>query len=104
MSEYDLAAEALELPPNIRRWMVGELLESLENGDRHVLLERYQSEDARAGAIRLRCVQQITEADDETVTIVAAVLGRVAPASQPVRKKERRTSTTEVAPAKGGSE
>lgn len=106
MSEFELTAEALELPPNLRRWMVGELLESLsgENGDRQAVLERYQSDEARASAVRLRCVQQITEADEETVTIVAAVLSRVAPVSQAARKKERRASTTETAPPKGGGE
>jgi len=106
MSEYDLAQEALELPPNLRRWMAGELLESLssENGDLQAVLALYQSEEARASAVRLRCVQQITEADEETVTIVAAVLSRVAPVSQTARKKERRASTTETAPPKGGGE
>jgi hypothetical protein len=57
-------------------------------------------EDASV-ALRLRCVRQITDADDETLQIVSSVLARVTPQRAPRRK--RRTGE-QPARGKGGAE
>jgi hypothetical protein len=57
-------------------------------------------EDASA-ALRLRCVRQITDADEETLQIVSSVLARVAPQRTP-RRKQR--PGEQPARGKGGAE
>jgi hypothetical protein len=47
-------------------------------------------------ALRLRCVRQIIDADDETLTIVSAVLNRVQSNPQPVRRTRRRNAASEA--------
>jgi hypothetical protein len=37
--------------------------------------------------MRLRCIRQIADADEETLGIVSSVLDRVLPAAKPERKK-----------------
>jgi hypothetical protein len=54
-------------------------------------------------ALRLRCIEEVIQADDETLTIVHSVLSRVSPTRQPVRKKQRRTDNEGVGP-KGDSD
>lgn len=41
-------------------------------------------------ATRLRCIQQITAVDEETLEIVRSVLDRLQPATKPERKKRAR--------------
>ena len=47
-------------------------------------------------ALRLRCVRQITDADDETLTIVSAVLNRVQSNPQPVPRARRRNAAPDA--------
>ena len=49
---------------------------------------------------RLRCVQQITEADDETLHIVSAVLDRARPIAKAAGRKRGRPARSEA--GKGG--
>jgi len=50
----------------------------------------FDSHGEQGDALRLRCVRQLTEADDETLTIVSAVLNRAQPNLQPARRSRRR--------------
>jgi hypothetical protein len=56
----------------------------------------FDSRPEQGDALRLRCVRQITEADDETLTIVSAVLNRVQPNPQPVRRSRRRNAAPDA--------
>jgi len=51
-------------------------------------------------ATRLRCIQQITAVDEETLEIVRSVLDRLQPAIKPERKKRARKERPDV----GGGE
>lgn len=57
-------------------------------------------ENDRTAARRLRCVQQITEADDETLQIVSAVLDRARPVTKATGRKRGRPARSEA--EKGG--
>ncbi|MCU1349805.1 MAG: hypothetical protein JWO56_2835 [Acidobacteria bacterium] len=52
--------------------------------------------------LRLRCVRQIADADDETIGIVSAVLARV-PAISPPSRRGRRPRAVEGAGVEGGA-
>lgn len=54
------------------------------------------SRSEQGDALRLRCVRQITDADDETLTIVSAVLNRVPPNPQPVRRPRRPNAASDA--------
>jgi hypothetical protein len=57
----------------------------------------FDSHSEQGDALRLRCVRQITDADDETLTIVSAVLSRVQPnLQQPVRRSRRRSTASDA--------
>jgi hypothetical protein len=56
----------------------------------------FDSHSEQGDALRLRCVRQITDADDETLTIVSAVLNRVQPNPQPVRRTRRRNAAPDA--------
>ncbi|HEY6141229.1 MAG TPA: hypothetical protein VI670_26025 [Thermoanaerobaculia bacterium] len=43
--------------------------------------------EVSSAAMRLRCIRQIADADEETLGIVSSVLDRVLPATKPERKK-----------------
>ena len=45
---------------------------------------------------RLRCIQQITEVDEEALEIVRSVLDRLQPAAKPERKKRTRKERPDV--------
>jgi hypothetical protein len=49
-------------------------------------MEQLEKETSSA-AMRLRCIRQIADADEETLGIVSSVLDRVLPAAKPERKK-----------------
>jgi hypothetical protein len=63
-------------------------------------MQQFDEVEGRSAARRLRCVQQITEADEETLQIVSAVLERTLPVSKPERKKRGRPAHLET--EKGG--
>jgi hypothetical protein len=47
-----------------------------------------QLDEGKSSApMRLRCIRQIADADEETLSIVSSVLDRVLPATKPERKK-----------------
>lgn len=52
-------------------------------------------ENDRTAARRLRCVQQITQADDETLHIVSAVLDRARPIVKAAGRKRGRPARSE---------
>jgi hypothetical protein len=56
----------------------------------------FDSQGEQGAALRLRCVRQITDADDETLTIVSAVLNRVQSNPQPVRRPRRRNAAPDA--------
>jgi hypothetical protein len=64
-------------------------------------MQQFDEADDRAAPRRLRCVRQITEADEETLQIVSAVLDRVFPAAKAERRKRDRTQRP--GEEKGGS-
>jgi hypothetical protein len=55
----------------------------------------FDSHSEQGDALRLRCVRQITDADEETLTIVSAVLNRVSN-PQPVRRPRRRNAAPDA--------
>lgn len=63
-------------------------------------MQQVDEAESRNAAQRPRCVQQITEADEETLQIVSAVLDRALPAAKQKRKKRGRTALPEA--EKGG--
>jgi hypothetical protein len=63
-------------------------------------MQQIDEAKSRTAPQRLRCVQQITEADEETLQIVSAVLDRALPAAKQNRKMRGRTALPEV--EKGG--
>jgi len=56
----------------------------------------FDSRTEQGDALRLRCVRQLTEADDETLTIVSVVLNRVQPNPQPARRSRRRNAAPDA--------
>jgi hypothetical protein len=57
----------------------------------------FDSRSEQGDALRLRCVRQIIDADDETLTIVSAVLNRVqSNPQQPVRRPRRRNAARDA--------
>ena len=56
----------------------------------------FDSHSEQGDALRLRCVRQIADADDETLTIVSAVLNRVQSNPQPVRRQRRRNAAPDA--------
>jgi len=56
----------------------------------------FDSHGEQGDVLRLRCVRQITDADDETLTIVSAVLNRVQSNAQPVRRTRRRNAAPDA--------
>jgi hypothetical protein len=63
-------------------------------------MQEFDELDDRAAARRLRCIQQITEADDETLQIVSAVLDRARPIAKPQGRKRGRPARNDA--EKGG--
>jgi hypothetical protein len=63
--------------------------------------QQFEEAGSRNAPQRLRCVRQITEADEETLQIVSSVLDRMNPGPKPERKKSARTLPPEA--EKGGS-
>ncbi len=59
-------------------------------------MQQFDEAESRSASRRLQCVRQITEADDETLTIVSAVLNRVQPNPQPVRRARRRNAAPDA--------
>jgi 4-hydroxy-3-methylbut-2-enyl diphosphate reductase IspH len=64
------------------------------------IMEHVEEVQSRTALHRLRCVQQITEADEETLQIVSAVLERSLPAAKTERKKRGRAARPDA--QKGG--
>ena len=64
-------------------------------------MHQIEEVDGVSAALRLRCVRQITDADEETLQIVSSVLARVLP-PQPTRRKRR--GGEHAAREKGGAE
>jgi hypothetical protein len=62
---------------------------------------QFNEAESRNAPQRLRCVRQITEADEETLQIVSSVLDRMNPDPKPERKKRARVVRPEA--EKGGS-
>jgi hypothetical protein len=65
-------------------------------------MTEFEHEDENCAALRIRCVRQITDADAETLQIVSAVLTRVIPGPQVVRRKKR--NAIEATTGKGSAE
>ena len=63
-------------------------------------MEHVDEVETRTATRRLRCVQQITEADEETLQIVSAVLDRSRPTTKTERTKRGRAARPET--QKGG--
>jgi len=63
-------------------------------------MQQFDEAESRSASRRLRCIRQITEADEETLHIVSSVLDRVLPATKPERKK--RASPLRPEGEKGG--
>lgn len=64
-------------------------------------MQEFDEAEHRAAARRLRCIQQITEADEETLQIVGAVLDRVHPIAKPQSRRRGRAARAEA--EKGGA-
>lgn len=64
-------------------------------------MHQLEEVDGVSAALRLRCVRQITDADEETLQIVSSVLARVLP-PPPTRRKRR--GGEHAAREKGGAE
>lgn len=64
-------------------------------------MQQIDEAESRNASRRLRCVRQITEADEETLQIVSSVLDRMNLGPKPERKKRARTLRPEA--EKGGS-
>ena len=47
-------------------------------------------EEGSSAPMRLHCIRQIADADEETLNIVSSVLDRVLPAAKPERKRRER--------------
>jgi hypothetical protein len=62
---------------------------------------RIDEVEDQSAALRLRCVRQITDADEETLQIVSSVLARVLPQTA-IRRKRR--GGEHAAREKGGAE